>query len=53
LGQATATQGVSSSTGKMETNVNSAPLGISIYSGSNPTPVLNLNKKAVERIINK
>jgi RHS repeat-associated protein len=53
LGQATATQGISSSTGKMETIVNSAPLGISIYSGSNPKPVLDLSKKAVERILNK
>jgi RHS repeat-associated protein len=53
LGQATAKQGISTSTGKMETNVNSAPLGISIYSGNNPKPVLDLSKKAVERILNK
>lgn len=51
LGYSTGQTGVNTSTGRMETTTNANPNGISIYSGANTTPSINLTKKAVEKIL--
>ena len=50
-GYSTGQSGINTSTGKMETTTNANPNGISIYSGANTTPSVNLTKKAVEKIL--
>ena len=51
LGKATATKGISSATGQMETRVNQPTNGVVIYKGNNATPIISLPKKVVEKII--
>ena len=53
LGQATASTGFNTMTGKTETTINSKPNGVAIYRGTSTTPAVQLTVKAVNKILGR